>query len=111
MFGLRDNDIEQIVSLLQQFPEVVEACIFGSRAKGNYKNGSDVDIALKGENLNYRTISRISAFLNEETLMPYKFDVINFNDLTNADLLNHINRVGQKFYEAKNQQLAHNAKS
>ena len=109
MFGLRDNDVEQIITLLQQYPEVLEAYIFGSRAKGNYKSGSDVDIALKGEKITYRTVCKINAFLNEETLMPYKFDILNFNDLNNVDLIKHINRIGQKFYEAESELLSNNS--
>lgn len=99
MFGLRDSDINTIRQVLQQFPEVQSALMFGSRAKGNYRSGSDVDIALKGEALSYQIILRISAQLNEETLMPYHFDVLDYNTLTNDQLKDHINRVGKIFYQ------------
>jgi predicted nucleotidyltransferase len=99
MFGLGDNDIDEIVHLFQEFPEVEEAIIFGSRAMGNYKNGSDVDIALKGNGLSFNIISKINGFLNEETLMPYHFDVVNYHDIKNVDLVAHINRVGKLFFE------------
>jgi predicted nucleotidyltransferase len=103
-FGLPENDMETIISILRQHQEVEEASIFGSRAKGNYKNGSDVDIALKGKKLNFKTISHISYLLNEETHIPYKFDVLNYHTISNNDLIEHIDRVGIIFYN-QNQSL------
>lgn len=100
-FGLKEKDLEKIISILSKEPEVEEAIIFGSRAKGNYNNGSDVDIALKGEKLNFKITTRISYLLNEETNMPYKFDVLNYHTISNKDLAGHIERVGINFYHAQ----------
>ena len=99
MFGLKDSDLTTIRSRLQQFPEVEEALIYGSRAKGNPRKGSDVDLALKGKQLDSSLISQISYILNEETLMPYYFDLLNYHSLSNPDLTDHINRVGKLFYQ------------
>jgi predicted nucleotidyltransferase len=99
-FGLLPNDIEDITHLLRQYTAVEEAILFGSRAKGNYKSGSDVDIALKGSQLTQRTIAAIADFFNEETLMPYHFDVINYHTIDNPQLVAHIDRVGVRFYAA-----------
>ena len=52
MFGLLDRDIKYIIKALEQHDEIEKAIIFGSRAMGNYKKGSDVDIAIIGENVN-----------------------------------------------------------
>lgn len=101
MFGLREDDINAIRKILQKFPEVELALIFGSRAIGNYKQGSDVDIALKGISVNYNTALSISSALNEETLMPYRFDVLNYNTLLNQDLKSHIDRMGALIYEGE----------
>lgn len=98
-FGLKEEDIQDIVAVLQQHEKVGEAIIFGSRAKGNYKNGSDVDIALKGMALDYKTTRGISYILNEETQMPYRFDVLNYHTVSNIDLTDHINRIGISFYK------------
>jgi predicted nucleotidyltransferase len=98
MFGLKENDISVIVAILKQHRDVEEALIFGSRAKGNYADGSDVDIALKGR-INFETVSRISYLLNEETVMPYKFDVLNYHTIQSEQLAAHINRVGIMFYQ------------
>jgi predicted nucleotidyltransferase len=98
MFGLRDSDLTEIRLTLQKFPEVEEALIYGSRAKGNNRLGSDVDLALKGKNLDYSIITEIRYILNEETLMPYFFDVLDYSSLTNRELADHINRVGKSLY-------------
>lgn len=98
-FGLRPDDMETILAALRQHPEVAEAILFGSRAKGSYKRGSDVDIALKGEQLTHRIVAAISDFLNEETIMPYHFDLLNYHTISSPDLLAHIERVGITFYQ------------
>jgi len=97
-FGLLETDLPYIVSVLAGFPEVENACIFGSRAKGNFKNGSDVDIALKGKQLSFMIVARINSILNEETSMPYKFDVLNYETITNNELKVHIDRIGLVIY-------------
>jgi uncharacterized protein len=96
--GLRADDVKTIIDILQQHSLVEEALLFGSRAKGNYKNGSDVDIALKGENIDWDTISHVSYLLNEETIMPYKFDVLNYHE-TDKSLVEHIDRAGIVFFK------------
>jgi predicted nucleotidyltransferase len=96
-FGFETGDLETILAVIKQYPAVEQAIIFGSRAKGNYKKGSDVDIALKGD-INFNIISRINSTLNEETNLPYKFDIINYAQIDNLALSEHINRVGIVFY-------------
>ena len=96
--GLRQPDLDIVLSILDEFPNVKEAIIFGSRAKGNFRNGSDVDIALKGENINLEIVSTISYKLNEETILPYKFDVLDYQSINNSKLTEHINRKGISVY-------------
>jgi predicted nucleotidyltransferase len=100
-FGLLEKDIEEILSVLEKSPKVEKAIVFGSRAKGNFKNGSDVDIALKGKDLDFDTISHISYQLNEETQMPYRFDLLNYYSIQEPKLKNHIDRIGIEFYNRK----------
>ena len=99
--GLSEQDVDQIISVFAMFPDIMQAIVFGSRAKGNYKVGSDVDIALKGDKLDLELISAINYLLNEETNLPYKFDVLNFNAIQNVELTEHINRVGVCIFERK----------
>ena len=96
-FGLKDGDIEIIISILKKYIQIEQALIFGSRAKGNYKPGSDVDIVLKG--CVHEVITDISFSLNEDSLLPYKFDVLDYDSISNQNLIDHINRVGIVFYE------------
>lgn len=99
MFGLKEGDICEIKAILKRFSEVEEALVFGSRAMGNYKPGSDVDIALKGQEVTFRTTLAIAGVLNEDTLMPYRFEVLSYKDLNNTALLRHIDRAGQLLYQ------------
>jgi len=99
MFGLSEEDIGSINTVISKRREVEEALIFGSRAKGNYKNGSDVDIVLKGKNITRDTILSISGELNDETIMPFQFDILNFSTIRNEELIEHINRVGEIIYK------------
>jgi predicted nucleotidyltransferase len=98
IYGLAKNDLDIIITILQLEDKIDEAVIFGSRAMGKYKNGSDVDIALKGKDIDAGIISHISYRLNEETLLPYKFDIINYHTITNDDLIEQINQTGKTIY-------------
>lgn len=98
-FGLKDGDLETIVAVLKKFPRIEQALIFGSRAKGDFKHGSDVDIVIKGDICDI--ITDIGLSLNEDSLLPYKFDVLDYNNISSQNLIDHINRVGIIFYEKK----------
>ncbi|MDB5007881.1 MAG: polymerase beta domain protein region [Mucilaginibacter sp.] len=91
-FGFKQGDLETIVEVLSMFPEIKKAVIFGSRAKGNYKQGSDVDIAIWTEN--NIDAWQLPGILNEETLLPYKFDVLDYDKIDNRQLKEHITRAG-----------------
>ena len=97
-FGLLERDMDSIIAVLIKQPTVEKSFIFGSRAKGNFKKGNDVDLALKGRYLNFDVISQISYQLNEETKMPYNFDVLNYHTLEEPDLINHIDSIGIEIY-------------
>ncbi len=99
--GLTCDELEEITTILNKFPQISSAILFGSRAKGSYKKGSDVDIALVGENLD-TVITKISYQLNEESTLPYYFDFIDYKTITNIDLKDHIDRVGITFFSKNN---------
>ena len=96
--GLTEKDLAQLRSVLNKFPEIEQALIFGSRAKGTCKPGSDVDLAIKGSKLTLELTTRVSYLLNEETMMPYTFDVVQFETISSPELTEHINRVGISIY-------------
>jgi len=71
--------------------------LYGSRAKGNFKNGSDIDLTLKGDNISLTVLNSIVNQI-DDLLLPYSFDLSIFNKITNPDLIEHISRVGLVFY-------------
>ncbi len=97
-FGLGDSDIMYIKNAIDKLTEINKAIIFGSRAMGNYKPGSDVDIAIMGENITFNTVSRLHAMLEEESPMPYFFDIIDYTHLTHKELREHIDSAGKIIY-------------
>lgn len=100
-FGFNNGELDTICSILMNEPSLEEAFIFGSRAKGNYKSGSDVDIALKGAQLTLEKIIRLNYLLNEETTMPYKFDLVIYNNIQEVKLKEHIDRIGIRIIPQK----------
>ncbi len=93
--GLTQADISRISAAIKQFPEIEEAVVFGSRAKGTYKKASDVDLAIKGAAVTPETVQRLNFLLNEELPLPYFFDVVHYESLENPLLVEHIDRVGK----------------
>ena len=100
-FGITPKSYQLILDTFPNYPEIDEVIIFGSRAKGTYRNGSDIDLAIKGALCNERTAMNLSGILNEALPIPYHIDVICYNNLTNEALIEHINRIGVLFYEKK----------
>ena len=98
MFGLDDKTIQVIKQTLTQFKDIESALIIGSRAIGNYKKGSDIDIALKGKNISSDTIYKLRVILEEETILPYMFDIVDYNTINNMELKNHVDQFGVVFY-------------
>ncbi|MBN1904376.1 MAG: nucleotidyltransferase domain-containing protein [Deltaproteobacteria bacterium] len=96
--GLKDRDIENIIRASRELPEIEEVILFGSRAKGIQKNGSDVDLAIKGRNITDKTTKRLSSKLNEELPLPYFIDIVNYETIRNQALAEHIDRVGKIIY-------------
>ena len=68
---------------------------------GNYKNGSDVDIAIFGENISNKVIFKLNDYLNEVYPLPYFFDIIQYDKISNENLINHIDREGKVIYTRK----------
>ena len=97
--GLSANTVKAIQGVFAKYPQIEAAVLYGSRAKGTYKNGSDIDLTLKGKNLDLHVLSKISNDI-DDLLTPYKFDLSILSDIENKDLLEHINRVGIEFYKA-----------
>ena len=97
-YGLSPKTIKSIQNLLSEYSEVEKAILYGSRAKGTFRNGSDIDLTLKGDKLTLSLLSKIENDL-DDLLLPYKIDLSIFHKIENTDLIDHINRVGVDFYE------------
>lgn len=96
--GLPEKAVRAIQSVLVAYPQVEKAVLYGSRAKGTYKRGSDIDLTLIGTSLDDRLLSRIDWEL-DDLLLPYKIDLSLFSNLRNSALVEHIQRVGVVLYE------------
>ena len=83
----------QINPIFKKYGEIERVVLYGSRAKGNYKPGSDYDITLVGNNINLSILNKISLDI-DDLLLPYKFDISIFNHIKNTELIEHIHRVG-----------------
>lgn len=95
-FGLETININRIREVFRKHPDVQEAIIYGSRAKGNWREDSDIDICLKGE-IKLSVIYEIENQL-DDLMLPFTFDISVFEKLDNNDLIDHIERVGKRFY-------------
>jgi len=96
-YGLKDEIVRQITEVLARHREIEEVLIYGSRAKGTFKPGSDIDLTCKGKGLDLKILNRISIEL-DDLLLPYTFDLSIYDHISNPDLLDHIARVGRLFY-------------
>lgn len=98
-FGLKESVIREIRAVFARYPQVDKAILYGSRAKGNYKIGSDIDLTLiGGEDL---TLSVLTKIMNEidDLLLPYTFDLSLYSHISDPDVIAHIQRVGSLLYE------------
>lgn len=95
-FGLSFDTQEKIKAIFKLHPKIQKVIIYGSRAKGNYRPGSDIDITLFAEDMSLTELFQIENEL-DDLLLPYKIDLSLFHNLENPSLIDHINRVGQEF--------------
>lgn len=100
--GLSELTVAKIQGVFARYPAVEKVVLYGSRAKGNYKPGSDIDLTLFGASLTHRSLADIADEL-DELLLPYSIDLSIFADLNHPELREHIERVGVVFYERGNE--------
>jgi uncharacterized protein len=97
-FGLSEDSMAIIHAIFKKYDAIEKAVIYGSRAKGNYKQGSDIDLTLFGETLTTDHLMRIAQDF-DNSMLPYMVDISVFDLLDNPSLRDHIHRVGIVFYE------------
>ena len=94
MFGLKDKTVKDIATILKSNKKIKNATLFGSRAKGDYRDGSDIDISLKADDLKLSELNILKIKI-DNLMLPYKVDLIDFSKIKNCQLKEHINRVGK----------------
>ncbi len=93
-FGLSNKTLTYIIDNIKEFSEIEGAKIYGSRALGNYKRGSDIDLVLLGAEVNEQIVLELSKRFNQELPLPYHFDVIAYGSIKNEALVEHIDQYG-----------------
>lgn len=96
--GLNEKTLTKIKNVFTHYSQIETAILYGSRAKGTHKNGSDIDFTLTGQSLSLSIINKIRNDL-DELLLPYSFDISIHHQINNPDLLQHIERIGIIFYK------------
>ncbi|WP_188151612.1 nucleotidyltransferase domain-containing protein [Teredinibacter waterburyi] len=90
--------VENLISIFNRYSSVEQVKLYGSRAKGTFRNGSDVDLTIIG-NVNHNELLEIEGLI-DDLLTPYTYDLSLFSEIENNDLLQHIERVGLPIYPA-----------
>ncbi len=97
-FGLAEEDINKINSVFSKYPDITKVIIYGSRAKGDFKASSDIDLSLVTERKDVSFLFKIENEI-DDLLLPYKVDLSIYSLLDNDNLKDHINRIGQVFFK------------
>jgi len=100
--GLSHNEIRSIRAVFSRYDPIDEVILYGSRAMGNHKPSSDIDLALKGSKIDLSLLIQIE-FELDDLMLPVKFDLTHLDRITNPEFLDHIHRVGVEFYKKEQQ--------
>ena len=98
-FGLSETVIKELQDIFRRHANIEKVLIFGSRSKGNYRPGSDIDLAVIGKNIDYSQLLDILCEIDELELL-YSIDLLDYQKKVGTPLGDHIDRVGQVFFEA-----------
>ncbi|WP_333804714.1 nucleotidyltransferase family protein [Sulfurospirillum sp.] len=98
MVGLSEKELAKLREVFTQFDAIEEVILFGSRALGTHQKASDVDLAIKGKNIDLDALSKLKYTLEEEINLPYFFDVIVYDKISDDALKKAIDEGGEKIY-------------
>jgi len=96
--GLTEHQLKILTKVFQKYPTIEQIKLYGSRAKGTYNKHSDIDLVAYGEKLNHDIIAAVLLDLDDSDI-PYQVDFQNYHDLTNRNLIDHIDRVGIEIFQ------------
>lgn len=97
-YGLSQHTFERLTQLFANHEEITEVILYGSRAKGNFTEGSDIDLTIKGEKLDFELLQKLNREI-DDLLLPWLVDLSFYHTLNNNDLIDHILRVGICIYK------------
>lgn len=97
MYGLKERSYNELMAILTSVPEIEEAVLYGSRARGDYWHASDIDLSLKGNGLNRHVLSVLNDKLYESHI-PYFFDTHIYSDIMNQKFKENVDRDGIVIY-------------
>ena len=97
LFGLSSATLEKLNGVFAQHSAIDAVLIYGSRAKGNYRTGSDIDLTIKGDEIPFVEFMQIEDQI-DDLMLPYTVDLSQYHQLENIDLIAHIDRVGVTIY-------------
>ena len=98
IYGLTELQLQQLCELFGRYPQLERVVLYGSRAKGNFRTGSDVDITLMGKGLTKNDLNNLENEI-DDLLLPYFFDISLFYKISNHDLTEHIERLCKVIYK------------
>jgi len=98
LLGLSPPTLDKLCAVFQKHEAIESVFIYGSRAKGNYRVGSDIDLTIKGDVMPFIELMRIEDEI-DDLYLPYMVDLSQYKQLKNIDLIEHIDRVGVSVYE------------
>ena len=96
-FGLSARTLEKLSSVFSRHRAIESVLIYGSRAKGNYRAGSDIDLTIKGDEIPFAEFVQIEDEI-DDLMLPYTVDLSQCREIENHDLTDHIGRVGAAIY-------------
>ena len=95
-----DEPVFERQTVFARYPQVEKAILYGSRAKGVYKNGADLTLNVRHRIANANVRHRIANAL-DDLLLPYTIDLSILHDIGDVDVIEHIQLVGVPMYEKK----------
>lgn len=97
-FGLSEAAMDSIREICGRFPRISQVIVYGSRAMGTFREGSDIDMTvIADEGFTKNDLHRMAdAF--DDSMLPYLVDLSIFAELKSPELKDHIRRRGKVLY-------------
>ncbi len=97
-FGLKPEILQQLATIFHAYKSIDTVVLYGSRAKGTYHTGSDIDLTIKGDRITDSLVGKVEEEI-DDLLLPYSFDISSWQQIDNPALRAHIERVGVVIYQ------------